>query len=84
MEMSMLGDIDASTEDDKLRYALELAVHQVTAKTRNAEGGPEDLDSTKDTIVVKKDKKKKKLNKVERQTKRHQTSINSFDLSTAS
>jgi len=61
MEMSMLGDIDASTEDDKLRYALELAVHQVTAKTRNAEGGAEDLDSTKDSIAIgKKDKKKEK------------------------
>ena len=61
MEMSMLGDIDASTEDDKLRYALELAVHQVTAKTRNAENGAEDLDSTKDSIAIgKKDKKKEK------------------------
>ena len=60
MEASVLGDIDASTEDDKLRYALELAVHQVTAKTRNADEGEKNLDETQDTIVSKKDKKKEK------------------------
>jgi len=27
---NMLSDIDACTEEEKLRFALELAVHQVT------------------------------------------------------
>ena len=49
---NMLSDIDASTEEEKLRFALELAVHQVTKEKEGKQA--QDLN---ESVAEKKDKK---------------------------
>jgi hypothetical protein len=52
---SMLKDIDVQTEDEKLKFALELAVHQVT-KDKGKKGEATEGEAEEDE-QAKKDKK---------------------------